>query len=694
MRLVGPPWRVLLAGSLVGLVVALAAAANPLRFFEIAELKALDARFSLRGPRPPASPIVVVTIDEDSFDGLTLAWPWPRALHGKFLDIVSRGKPVAIGMDILFSEPSSRGPADDRTLGAAVARARKVVLGAALTEVDAAGSEKESINAPIPEIREGAAAFGIVNFDRDADAFVRRTALIRRFQKDPRAWNGFDLEVYRLAAAAGLARAPLPSAPEVLINFRGGPGSFPRFPYHRVVTGEIPPESFAGKIVLVCATTPTLHDAFATPFAPEGDMPGVEIHAHTLDTLLRGDPIRRAPALLVPILTIVAGAAAAWAATALRPLPAFGVAAGTALAYLAGCHAAFLWGRWWVEVVPVPLALGITYAGTVAKNFTQEQREKRRLSRFFSPNVVKEIVRHKDDANLEAGRRRMTVLFSDIRGFTSMSEKMTPEDVVTFLREYLTVMTDAVFKHGGTVDKYIGDAIMALYNVPFEAPDHAAQAVRTALEFQERLKPLAERFTARYGGTLACGVGIHTGEAVVGTIGSEQRLEYTAIGDTINLGSRLEGLTKDFNVPIIMSEATYLEVQDFIGARALGEVTVKGKAIPVKIFAVLHHGARREPRVAVEGRAIVSDGEVTVAAEIGDLSRGGAALRALPKPLAKGQTVGLELQPAGRAQSITVPQAEVMWARDDAAGLRFIDLPEAARAALAALLPGRPAPGR
>jgi class 3 adenylate cyclase len=342
----------------------------------------------------------------------------------------------------------------------------------------------------------------------------------------------------------------------------------------------------------------------------------------------------------------------------------------------------------------MPLTLGIAYAGTVAKNFTQEQRERRRLSRFFSPSVVKEIVRHKDDANLEAGRRRMTVLFSDIRGFTSMSEKMTPEDVVTFLREYLTVMTEAVFKHGGTVDKYIGDAIMALYNVPFEAPDHAAQAVRTALEFQERLKPLAERFTARYGGTLACGVGIHTGEAVVGIIGSEQRLEYTAIGDTINLGSRLEGLTKDFNVPIIMSEATYLEVQDFIGARALGEVTVKGKAIPVKIFAVLHHGARREPRVAVEGRAIVSDGELTVTAEIGDLSRGGATVRALPKPLAQGQTVRLELHPAGGSQTITVPQAEVMWTRDDAAGLRFVDLPEAERAVLAALLPGRPGPGR
>ncbi|HEV8458934.1 MAG TPA: adenylate/guanylate cyclase domain-containing protein, partial [Methylomirabilota bacterium] len=275
--------------------------------------------------------------------------------------------------------------------------------------------------------------------------------------------------------------------------------------------------------------------------------------------------------------------------------------------------------------------------------------------------------------------------FSDIRGFTSMSEKMTPEDVVTFLREYLTVMTEAVFTHGGTVDKYIGDAIMALYNVPFEAADHAAQAVRTALAFQERLKPLAERFTARYGGTLACGVGIHTGDAVVGTIGSEQRLEYTAIGDTINLGSRLEGLTKDFNVPVIISEATYLEVRELFGTRDLGEVTVKGKAIPVKIYAVLPHQARREPRVAMEGRAAVSDGEVTVAAEIGDLSRGGVALRALAKPLDRGQIVALRLELPGQARPVTVVKAEVMWAQEDRAGLRVVDASEEDRAALAEL---------
>ena len=690
MRSLTASWRVLLAGSLAGLAVVVLAAVNPLHFFEIAELKALDAQFTVRGPRPPVSPIVIVTIDEDDFDGLNLAWPWPRAVHAKFLDIVGRGKPAAVGLDILFTEPSLHGPGDDVALGAAVDRLRdRIVLAAALTTVGDASFVKQALNPPIPEIR-GKAAFGSADYDSDADAFVRRATLRRDFQE--RDWLGFDMLIYRLAEKAGLTRGSAPAGREVLVNYRGGPGTFPMVAYHRIVTGEVPPEVFAGKIVLVGATTPTLHDIFPTPFASQAGMPGVEIHAHTLETLLQDIPLRRAPALLVPVVAVLAGALAAWTATAYRPLPAFGLVAVAVAGYLAASHVAFLWARW-VTVVPVPLALLVTYAGTVAKNFTQEQREKRRLSRFFSPDVVAEIIRHKDDSKLAATRRRMTVLFSDIRGFTSMSEKMQPEEVVAFLREYLTVMTEAVFTHGGTVDKYIGDAIMALYNVPLEAPDHALRAVRTALEFQQRVRPLGERFAAQHGGHLACGVGIHTGDAVVGTIGSEQRLEYTAIGDTINLGSRLEGITKEFSVPIIISEATYAEVREHFAVRDLGEVTVKGKVIPVKIYAVLGEktaadheptgfNSRRAPRRHQEGRVSISDGELTVIAEASDLSRTGVALRAVPRRLEPGEVVTLRMELEAGAPTVTVDRAEVMWSRKDTAGLRFVDLSPAARAAI------------
>jgi adenylate cyclase len=581
------PWRAILTGSLIGLAAALADAYDVSGFLAHNELKAVNAQFSLRGPRAPHAPVVIVTIDEDSFVELNMPWPWPRALHAKFLDIVSRGKPAVIALDILFIEPSSRGPADDRALAQAISRSGRVVLAAGLGEVRESGwiQKLEKIQTPLPEIRAGAAAWGPVNIMTDRDAFVRRARLTIDFQD--REYPGFDLQIYRLAKSAGIPTAPLPGNAEFWINYAGPPDAFPRVAYSRVVSGEIPPEAFEGKIVLVGATTQILQDVFPTPFAPFRTMPGVMIHANILDTLFAGIPIRRAPALVDAALAMVAGGAAGWAASVFRPLAAFLLVAGAAITYLAGTQAAFRWGRLWMDALPVPLALLIPYVGVVAKNFAQEQLEKRRLSRFFSPSVVKEIVRQKDDAGLGAGRRRMTVLFSDIRGFTSMSERMQPEEVVTFLREYLTVMTEVVFRHGGTVDKYIGDAIMALYNVPFEAPDHAAQAVRTAVEFQERLKPLAERFTAKHGGTLACGVGINTGDAVVGTIGSEQRLEYTAIGDTINLGSRLESITKDFNVPVVISEATWLEVNSLFETRYLGEVTVKGKEIPVKIYTVV-----------------------------------------------------------------------------------------------------------
>jgi adenylate cyclase len=581
------PWRTILAGSLIGLAAALADAYDVSGFLANNELKAVNAQFSLRGARTPHAPVIVITIDEDSFAELNLPWPWPRALHAKLIDIVGRGKPAAIALDILFLEPSARGPADDQALARAIARSGKVVLAAGLSEVRESGwiKEKQDLNPPMPLLRDGAAAWGPVNIITDRDAFVRRSRLTLDFQG--REWAGFDLQTYRLAEAAGIPVAPLPSNPEFLINYAGPPGAFSRVAYSRVISGEVPPEVFEGQIVLVGATTQILHDVFPTPFAPLRTMPGVVIHANILDTLLAGIPIRQAPIWADAALAMAAGGAAAWAATALRPLAAFLLVAGASLCYLAGTHAAFRWGRLWVDILPVPLALLVPYVGVVAKNFAQEQLEKRRLSRFFSPNVVKEIVRQKTDAGLSASRRRMTVLFSDIRGFTSMSEKMEPEEVVTFLREYLTEMTEAVFRHGGTVDKYIGDAIMALYNVPFEAADHPAQAVRTALEFQQRLEPLAERFAAKYGGTLRCGVGINTGDAVVGTIGSRQRLEYTAIGDTINLGSRLESITKDFNVPVIISEATWLEVKDLFETRYLGEVTVKGKEIPVKIYTVV-----------------------------------------------------------------------------------------------------------
>lgn len=668
------------------------ALASVLGLMEGVERWAYDLQFELRGPIQPQTPIIIVSIDEDSFDELNLQWPWPRALHGQFLDIVSKGRPAVVGFDIVFPEPSSKGPEDDKALAEAVGLAGNVVLGAAFTEIKSQYALKEDLNPPVPVIRERAAAYGFVNPNLEDDAFVRSASLTRFFQG--KEVPSFDLQLYRLGVKAGLHAAALPERPRVLINYRGGPQTFLTIPYYQVLNGEIEPDIFAGAIVLVGSTSPILHDVFPTPFATHGEMPGVEVHANFLETLFQGIPLRRASAWVGVVLTLAAGFLAVLVTDRLRPLPAMGLMFVAAGAYAAATYALFVYARFWMDAMAVPSTLALGYGATVVENFIKEQREKKRLSRYFSPAVVEDIISKKEDVNLGSARRRVTILFSDIRGFTSISEKMSPEDVVGFLREYLTVMTDAVFQHGGTVDKYIGDAVMALYNVPFDQPDHAAQAVRTALAFQERVKLLSEKFKAKHGLELRCGVGVHTGDAVVGTIGAEQRLEYTAIGDTINLGSRLESITKEYHVSIIISESTYEEVKGQFLTRYLGEVKVKGKEIPVKIYAVAESNLRRDERLVVKAAVTIFEGDVSiaefqgdlsVAAPVDDLSRGGCAAHNLPKEYAMGQVVQLRLDLQDGSPPINV-KGKVAWVAKEKAGFAFVDLAPGDKAAIERVL--------
>lgn len=660
-----PRW---LIGVGVGVVVGLVTLLGALEFLE---LKSLDLRFFLRGPVRPASPIVIVSIDEDSFDELNLAWPFPRALHGRLLDRLRQGKPAVIGLDILFPEPSSRGPRDDQALGRAVARAGNVVLGAVFSDTTGEFGDKQDLNPPIRVLREGAAGFGFVNLVTDEDAFVRKGEIRRPFQDGVQP--GFDLLLYDLAVKAAIPAKPLPSERTVLINYRGPRRIFPLVPYYQVLNGEVKPAEFAGKIVLIGATAPSLHDEFPTPFSGQEKMPGVEIHANLLETLLQGHRLIRVHLYVGGVLALLAAILASLVTSLMRPIRAFLLTLGAGALYGAAAFWLFVAWHLWVDVIPVQVALFLGYGATVVVNFIREQREKRRLSRFFSPDVIKEILQTQSEGSLAGSRRRVTVLFSDIRGFTSLSEKLTPEEVVEMLREYLTAMTEIVFKYGGTVDKYIGDAIMALYGAPFDQPNHAEQAVRTALEFQERVKVLSERWEARCGARLRNGVGINTGEAVVGTIGSQQRLEYTAIGDTVNLASRLEGLTKDFLAPIVVSQSTYEEVKHLFYSRYLGEVKVKGKEIPVKIYAIEKEEGRQAVRAILEAPLTIVDEDVSITASMVDLSRTGVAARDLPKRIPANRIVGIRIALPGLPEPLTV-DGRVIWTNEDRAGFAFVGL--------------------
>ena len=651
------------------------------------ELLWFDQLFELRGMRPPTAPIVIVTIDESSFSELNLQWPFPRALHGQVIDRIAADRPMAIGIDVLFDSDSRFGPKDDAAFSAAIARAGNVVLGLSiaqdaqvLLEVGAGkpvGTAREIISMPWPILRQGAVAIAPFNVVPDPDSHVRRVP-VRREVPDPmkghERWLAFDAQLHRVVTAKGLPTRPLPATDEILVNFRGPLAVFERIPYYRVVANEVPENLFRDKIVLIGSTSEVMHDVFATAFARAGTMPGVAIHANALDTFVRGDAVREVPTLVSSMLAVAAALAGSVLAVRLRAVRALAVTALVLAAGIAIAYVVFARADVWVRAVAITFGLVLGYGATVVENFVREQREKQRLSRFFSPDVLREVVRDRDGRLLRPRRRLVTILFSDIRGFTTISERLQPEQVDEMLREYLSVMTEVVFRHRGTVDKYIGDGIMALYNAPREDSEHALNAIRTALEFQERVIPFSARWEAKLGVPIRCGVGINSGEAVVGSLGSKQRNEYTAIGDPVNLAARLESVTKDYRVPIIISEYTYELVRGRFPTHELDTVTVKGKSQPVKIYGVVPSSMRAHPRAVLDAavQLTATDGRVCRARTF-DISEGGLGLVGVPDEWPVGSKIAIRLDGSEVARRI-VAQGTIVSRRGEKTGVQFASL--------------------
>jgi adenylate cyclase len=432
--------------------------------------------------------------------------------------------------------------------------------------------------------------------------------------------------------------------------------------------------------VFIGLTASGLVDVFPTPFG-EGIMPGIQLHASMADSILSNDFVRPAPKPTRVLSTIGLAMLIGLMATT---LPYLGAAAG-ALLVISGWTWLSLYvfrDGLWLNVSQPLLGCALALFGGTAYQYFVEGAEKRAVKRLFgrfvSKDVFHQLMANPELARLGGKRREMTVLFSDIRGFTPISEKLSPEEIAELLRDYMTSMTDAVFKHGGTVTQFVGDEIMALYNAPFDQDDHAGQAVHTALAFQAKVEELSKRWQARCGAALRTGVGINTGPAVVGVIGSAQRVEYGAIGDTINVGSRLEGLTKEFATPIVIGEATRELVKGRFRLRPLGEIAVRGKAVPVKMYGVEGVAQRSAERVTVTAPLTITEttGEVSVSmpAFVSDLSLTGLLAVGLPKPLTTGQVVALRLELPG-PQPITIDaDARVARCHEDMAGLSFLHL--------------------
>ena len=529
----------------------------------------------------------------------------------------------------------------DARLAEAIARSKRTVLGyffrtEASAEVDAEALRKtiarrskahvkmakvpQEGRAPIlhcrdvepnlPQFEEGARRLGFFHTPRDLDGVIRRTPLVAECAGTLHV--SLPLAVAELATRhSGFVRGdreglneirlgpiaiPTDEGGKVLVNYRGPPETFPHYPAVDVLDGTVGAEELRDKIILIGATEVGIADLRPTPFSVS--FPGVEIHATVVDNLLTGNVLRRTDNLtILELCTLVLlGLIVALLVPRFR---SFGQGAALATGLLAlfvvaAVYAFVVHGLWINVTYPVLTLAGVYMAVAVTHGITVEARARmirRQFASYVPPEVVKEMIENPEALGLGGVRRDCSILFSDVRGFTTLAEELGAEDATRLLNEYLTPMTEIVFNSRGTLDKYIGDAVMAFWGAPLDVPNHPTRACEAALEMQEQTARLrATRSDLRGADRMRIGIGIHSAEVMVGKMGSELRFDYTMTGDGVNLCSRLEGLTKLYGVEIIASYDLVQRVEGFL-LRELDTIRVKGKQESVRIFEVMGRGS-------------------------------------------------------------------------------------------------------
>lgn len=607
-------WRSALAGRpgllpvCLGLGLAvLAWMAQALGAFEPLDRKLLDFHFVARGGRESLAPIVIVGIDYESLQRVGHRWPWPRSLHARLLRELAAAGAGAVAFDILFLE--SDPPRDAELAAAAEAAGNVVWAGAFVRADDHQRLRLLQYRPPVQALQVPSSAFGYVDLLFDPDGYVRRVSPFSQF--GPTVFRSFALEVAErfrreplLHLSAGGTRWPGPAGAPVpvdrngslLINFAGPPASFPMVSYIRALEGKIPRETFRGKIVLVGATS-TDTDRFFTPFysrlLPETSRPmaGVEIHANIVDMILHGRFLARAGWAWHLLAFLVPGLAGGLLVGRRRSWVTLGAFAGTVVGGLALSYLSFTTLDLWLAVAGPTLSAPLIWGGLAFYGSRVERREKEfvraTLERYVSSAVVEEVIDRRVDLALGGKRQSVTILFSDVRGFTGLSERIPPETLVELLNQHFTAAGEIVLKHGGTLDKFIGDAVMAFWGAPAPREGHALLAVRAALEMQAAARELDARLQERLGERFQVGIGINTGDAVVGHIGSPKRLGYTVMGDPVNLAARVEAMTREQQAEILMTQFTYELVKFYVEAEPLGLVPVRGRKDPVAIYRAL-----------------------------------------------------------------------------------------------------------
>ncbi|HMO49719.1 MAG TPA: adenylate/guanylate cyclase domain-containing protein [Kiritimatiellia bacterium] len=613
-------------------------------------------------PAPTTERIKVILIDQASLDWgareMGLSWPWPRELYAPVLDFCRRGGAKVVAFDMLYSEPSVYMVADDVLFGEAIARASNFVgaffLGSQAGQTDrwpeefprppvvlkgldewqtrfpGAFQPEPRATFPVPELAMAAAMLTNVRETPDADGVFRRITPFRMFDDVPvpllalgayllgEESPPYPLTLGRDGLSTGRRFIPLNRDGRVILRYRGPSGTHESLSAAAIIQSElrlleggvpvIDPEELRDAYVLFGVSAPGLKDLKPTPIS--GDYPGVEIHATFLDNLFEQDFMREPPAWWVIIATILLAIAAGWSLIASRTITGSLLTAISmiGLPFAAG-FVMYAGGWWWPIMTPAVAALCAVGLGEVV-NYATEGRQKRFIKNAFkqylSGDVIEQILQDPGQLKLGGEKRELSIFFSDLQGFSAISEKLGPVGLTALLNDYLTDMSDIIMEEGGTVDKYEGDAIIAFWNAPLPQPDHAARACRAALRCQRKLGERRQEFLERTGASLFMRIGIHTGEVVVGNMGSHNRFNYTVLGDAANLASRLEGANKPFGTYLMVSEATWEQAQsEGFHVREIGAIQVVGRQTPVRVFDVLGFAAEPPPPRMEEWRQVL-----------------------------------------------------------------------------------------
>ncbi|MDO8810702.1 MAG: adenylate/guanylate cyclase domain-containing protein [Gallionella sp.] len=593
--------KLALFSILAGWILGVGALFTPI--WQPVELKIFDTLSVFTAPRKSTLPITIIGIDEASFAQLGIRWPWPRDMHARLTDHLTQSGAAVIAFDVLFSEPS---PAkEDAEFARSIASSGNVVLVSDRVYHETATSRQWQRLDPIEPLMQAGATTGLATMTIDGDNIARRMA-------------GADDALWRVAirtlirSRPGSVEEPF-VPPGAMIRHIGPTHTFPYIPYYQVLNGDpsIPPDFFADQIVLIgrdVRSSPDVAqtDTFATPFLNTSGLltPGVEIHATQIENALTGQfimPATRTQNILVTttILILITPFLLFW-----HPLRS------TVLTVLLGCITlgmstwAFASLNLWMATATPLLALATAFLATSTGSYFTERRRagaiRSAFSKYVSSDVVKEMIDHPERLKLGGQRREISILFSDLAGFTSMSEKLTPDEVAHIINLYLNAMTRIIMAHGGTVDKFIGDAIMAFWGAPLDDEEHGLHAVQAAIKMQEVMYDMQPEFRSLGIDKLALRIGINSGPAIIGNMGSDLRFDYTALGDAVNLSARLEGVNKAYGTDILLSQSTANFVNGRVHLRPVDRVRVKGKNVPVDIFTPCEY----EPIVAITKQAL------------------------------------------------------------------------------------------